>query len=73
MLILALKDNRHCHVETTHVIFVAQNKNINIPKAVMLINNVLFSVTDNYFVADIRDFEVIVDSLHMEMQLRVLL
>jgi hypothetical protein len=35
----------------------------------MLINNVLFSVTDNHFVAHIRDFEVIIDSLHVEMQL----
>ena len=70
VLISTLENNGHCCIEATLVILVAENEHVDVAKkAGDFVDYVLFGVTDDHLVADIGDFEVVVDSFYMKVEL----
>ena len=70
MLISTLENNGHCCIEAALVILVAENEHVDVAEETRyLVDYVLFGVTDDHLVADIGDFEVVVDSFYMKVEL----
>ena len=70
VLISTLENNWYSRIKAALVILVAENEHVYVAEeARYLVDYVLFGVTDDHLVADIGDFEVVVDSFYMKVEL----